>query len=89
MNRSMNRLLPLLAAALLLAGCGFHVRGNYQLPDNVGAVFIEVPGYDYDLRRRLQRALGSRGVRLTEDATEADSVLHIVRVCANMNCVTR
>lgn len=80
MNRSMNRLLrlPLLAAVLLLAGCGFHVRGNYQLPDTIGAVFIEVPGYDYDLRHRLQRTLGSRGVRLVEDATAADSVLRIV-----------
>ena len=79
MNSSMNQLLrlPLLAAALLLAGCGFHVRGNYQLPDTLGAVFIEVPGYDYDLRHRLQRALGSRGVRLVEDATAADSVLLI------------
>ena len=79
MNSSTRRFLcwPLLAAALLLAGCGFHVRGNYHLPDTIGAVFIEVPGYDYDLRHRLQRTLASRGVRLVEDATAADSVLRI------------
>ncbi|MGK2940212.1 MAG: LPS assembly lipoprotein LptE [Immundisolibacter sp.] len=69
--------LPAFAALLFLVGCGFHVRGHYQLPDTVGAVFIEVPGYDYDLRHRLHRALSSRGVRLVEDATEADSVLRI------------
>lgn len=68
---------PALAALLLLSGCGFHVRGNYQLPDTVGAVFIDVPGYDYDLRHRLQRTLASRGVRLAEDAKSADAVLQI------------
>lgn len=69
--------LPALVAVLLLAGCGFHVRGNYQLPDTIGAVFIDVPGYDYDLRHRLQQALTSRGVTLVEDAAAADSVLQI------------
>ena len=69
--------LPVLVAVLLLAGCGFHVRGNYQLPDTIGAVFIDVPGYDYDLRHRLQQALTSRGVTLVEDAAAADSVLQI------------
>jgi len=68
---------PALAALLLLSGCGFHVRGNYQLPATVGAVFIDVPGYDYDLRHRLQRTLASRGVRLVEDPTAADAVLQI------------
>lgn len=79
MNASMRRFLclPALAALGLLSACGFHVRGNYQLPDTLGAVFIEVPGYDYDLRHRLQRTLGSRGVRLADDATAADSVLRI------------
>ncbi len=79
MNRSMSRFLrlPALAALLLMTGCGFHVRGNYQLPDTLGAVFIDVPGYDYDLRHRLQRALASRGMRLVEDATAADAVLHV------------
>jgi LPS-assembly lipoprotein len=78
-NSSKNRLLrwSALAVVLLLVGCGFHVRGNYRLPDTIGAVFIEVPGYDYDLRHRLQRELGSRGVRLVEDATAADSTLRI------------
>jgi LPS-assembly lipoprotein len=69
--------LPVLVAVLLLAGCGFHVRGNYQLPDTIGAVFIDVPGYDYDLRHRLQQALTSRGVTLVEDAAAADAVLQI------------
>ncbi|WP_448507141.1 LPS-assembly lipoprotein LptE [Immundisolibacter sp.] len=68
---------PALAALLLLSGCGFHVRGNYQLPATVGAVFIDVPGYGYDLRHRLQRTLASRGVRLVDDATAADAVLQI------------
>ncbi|MFP5465305.1 MAG: hypothetical protein ACLGHR_11110, partial [Gammaproteobacteria bacterium] len=68
---------PALAALLLMSGCGFHVRGNYQLPDTIGAVFIDVPNYDYDLRHRLQRTLASRGVRLVEDATAADAVLQI------------
>jgi LPS-assembly lipoprotein len=76
-----NRLFRFLAwpalAVLLLAGCGFHARGNYHLPDTLGAVYIEVPGYDYDLRHRLQLALGSRGVRLVDDATAADAVLRI------------
>ncbi len=71
--------LPVLVAVLLLAGCGFHVRGNYQLPDTIGAVFIDVPGYDYDLRHRLQQALTSRGVTLVDDAADADSVLQITR----------
>lgn len=79
MNLSMRRFLclPALAALALLSACGFHVRGNYQLPDTLGAVYIEVPGYDYDLRHRLQRTLGARGVRLADDATAADSVLRI------------
>ncbi|MFZ5492199.1 MAG: LPS assembly lipoprotein LptE [Pseudomonadota bacterium] len=79
MNLSMRRFLclPALAMLALLGACGFHVRGNYQLPDTLGAVYIEVPGYDYDLRHRLQRTLGARGVRLVDDVTAADSVLRI------------
>ena len=77
MNR-LFRFLPWPAlAVLLLAGCGFHARGNYRLPDTLGAVYIEVPGYDYDLRHRLQTALSSRGVRLVDDATAANAVLRI------------
>jgi LPS-assembly lipoprotein len=59
-NRSF-RVALLLAAALALAACGFHLRGNAQLPASMQRVHLDVSG-NQDLQRHLARALQISGV---------------------------
>ena len=67
----MKRILPL-ALVLVLAGCGFHLRGQQQLPFKT----LYVPGGS-GLSLELKRNLGAqaRGTQLVDEAKNADAVL--------------
>ncbi len=66
----------LLLTALLLAGCGFHLRGPVSMPfetlylntSNPGTLFI------LDLRRNLE----ANKVVLVDEAEQADAILEVV-----------
>src|SRR5690625_179360 len=74
-SRYAGRLRPCLCAvvmALLLAGCGFHLQGDYQLPKGVDALYV---AYDNAYRPGepalvdvLQRRLRTRGILGGPDA---------------------
>lgn len=64
-GRSIRTVL-LLALALLLAACGFHLRENAQLPASMQRVHVTVNG-SKELQRHLARALQTSGVTV-EDA---------------------
>lgn len=66
----------------LLAGCGFHLRGQADLPMDL-AMHIQdstAPGEPPSrLRRELERILVTNGVTVTDDPEAADAVLKILR----------
>ena len=60
MNRAFRCLL--LASALGLSACGFHLRGNYPVPEFLRAVTPDVPADATVLRQGLERALERAGI---------------------------
>lgn len=81
MTRHPSRILPraaALAAVLLLAGCGFHLRDALLLPPDLGPVRVQSPDPDGPLVQQLQQSLQRAGASMAApDAVEAAS-LHIV-----------
>ncbi|MGB7903551.1 MAG: LPS assembly lipoprotein LptE [Steroidobacteraceae bacterium] len=72
-------MLALPVAALLLAGCGFHLQGNGSLPAGARKVRVitadEVTPFAVELRRAIERS----GGELTGTSAEADMVVRIRR----------
>lgn len=61
---------------VVFGGCGFHLRGNYDLP--FSTLFIDLP-QNSDLRSALKRAVqGSTGTAVVTDAKTADAVFSVV-----------
>ena len=60
-----------------LAACGFHLRGSYELPAHLSPLYIEKESMSLRLFRELRSTLKLSGAELTEDATEAASVLKV------------
>lgn len=48
-----------------LSACGFHLRGNYQLPPELQAIRLQVANEKGELSRALSRSLRSNGVVLS------------------------
>jgi LPS-assembly lipoprotein len=71
--------LALLFAAVLLAGCGFHLQGSGSLPEGARKVYVltadEVTPFAVELRRAIERS----GGQLTSTSAEADTVVRIRR----------
>jgi len=65
-NARRIHLLPLLLAALVLGGCGFHLRQSADLPAAMQRVHLDAHGSSH-FQRQLARALVSAGVTV-EDA---------------------
>ena len=66
----------LLAAALLLAGCGFQFRGSVNLPFD--SIFVEAAAGSY-LGSRLERSIAARGgTRIADKPAAAEAVLQIL-----------
>jgi LPS-assembly lipoprotein len=72
----MRRLLVLLSA-LLLAGCGFQLRGNYDLPWE--SIHLGLPPHG-EMRAQLKRGIESgSATRVVDSAKEAQASLVVVR----------
>jgi LPS-assembly lipoprotein len=76
---AVRAMLALPVAALLLAGCGFHLQGNGSLPEGARKVCVitadEVTPFAVELRRAIERS----GGELTGTSAEADMVVRIGR----------
>ncbi|BCX87930.1 LPS-assembly lipoprotein [Methylomarinovum tepidoasis] len=70
------RLMPLLIV-LLLAGCGFHLRGAVELPPDKRVVALQGIGLDHPFARDLAMFLALVEGRLTGDPSQAGSVVVI------------
>ena len=69
-------------AILLMAGCGFQLRGQAQLPAEMAVTYVQSqtaigspPGV---LSRKLQTVLASNGVTVTRDPTQATATITIL-----------
>ena len=62
--------IPLLAAALLLAGCGFKLRGAVELPEDIRTVQVMAPP---ELRNDILTLLDSGGVGVSASGANADA----------------
>lgn len=77
MKRTVARVGLPCAVALLVAGCGFHLR-TWDLGTALRAVHIDTDA-TVDLDRELTQAIRSANVRLTTDANDADVVVKLTR----------
>lgn len=73
----MLRLLTILALAIGLAGCGFHLRNALKLPADVPAVQVVSTTPYSELVTALERSLQSAGAKIAPDD---DSDPHVARL---------
>jgi len=70
------------AIALLLAllsACGFHLRGDIELPPALQETYLESKNPYTGMARALRVELEAAGGRVVESGEHASAVLHIVR----------
>ena len=77
-NRRMS-LGGMLALAMVLAlnGCGFHLRGDYALPERVSPLRISGMSRFSEFHRRLAQRLEASGVSVAGDSGDARTVLEL------------
>ena len=64
---------------LVLTACGFHLRGQLDLPPALASTYIESNGADSNLIKRLRSSLLGNGVVVTANRSEATAILRILR----------
>ncbi len=69
--------LGVLLLTTMLAACGFHLRGSYELPAHLSPLYIDKESMSLQLFRELRSSLKLSGAELMEDAAEAASVLEV------------
>jgi len=67
----------LVSTLLLLAGCGFHLRGNIDLPADLQRIHIEGTSKYSGLGLELRRALQANGVEVVDKASGSQAILKI------------
>ena len=73
-----RRILYLAAFVLLLAGCGFHLRGAVRLPPVMAVTYIQAPNPYSRLVTDLRETLTGNGVKVTGQRPAATGVLNIL-----------
>ena len=69
------RTLLLVALTLLIAGCGFKLRGEVALPPEMASTYISYGGGDSETLRTVVRALSLADVRVVKNVADASAVL--------------
>ncbi|MEM7195190.1 MAG: LPS assembly lipoprotein LptE [Pseudomonadota bacterium] len=75
-NISRRSLLIGMGASALLTGCGFKLRGQFNLPPSVSPMFIE--GGDFELKEALEDGLRQNEVAISE-TPDGSAVLRMLR----------
>jgi LPS-assembly lipoprotein len=75
---SFRALIHILAAAALMSSCGFHLRGNLPLPDQLQV--IAVSSTNHAVKEEMVSALQASGAQVIDDETAARSVLDMYDV---------
>ncbi|MBA1445167.1 MAG: LPS assembly lipoprotein LptE [Chromatiales bacterium] len=69
-----------LLTLLILAGCGFHLKGYHQATPNLNGLFVENGENRKSLAGVLQRDLRASGVALAADAAESKNRLSLTEI---------
>jgi len=69
--------LTLVFALLLLSGCGFHLRGNIDLPADLKQMHVQGTSKYSGLGLELRRSLKTNGVEVVDEINSAQVVLRI------------
>jgi len=75
----LSKLLTGFLLSALLTACGFHLRGAYQLPQEMNSTYIDAQDENSDLVRSLKRSLKASGVNLLEEALDEAAVLKVAK----------
>lgn len=62
---------------LLSSGCGWQLQGARHMSDTLMPLYVQLVDSHSDFGVALQARLRVAGVRLTEDATQAQATLHV------------
>lgn len=63
---------------IVLAGCGFHLRGEAIIPDSLKVIYIQGVEMNRDLGRELKQSLTRNGVIVVSDYQQDSAILTIV-----------
>lgn len=69
----------LAAAAMLLAGCGFHLEGRAPLPAALKSAYLQTPDEQSEFVLGLRRMLEHSGAELTDDRARATAVIRVLQ----------
>lgn len=67
-----------LLLVMLLTGCGFHLRGQAQLPPAMAVTYIKTENPHSPLTRALRSALEASGVEVTTEPEAATATVEII-----------
>jgi LPS-assembly lipoprotein len=67
----------ILAAALLLSGCGFHLEGRVPVPQAIQRPYIEASDRQSDFVQSLRRQMLIAGVHPVDSPDHATAIVHI------------
>ena len=67
-----------LLCVLLLSGCGFKLRGAYQLPPAMNVTYIDIDESKNALARSLKRSLKSSNIKIVNQLTDDAASLKII-----------
>ncbi len=70
----------LIAWLLLLTGCGFHLRGAVELPQDKRRIALQGIPMNHPVARDLSQMLAFSKARLVADPAKADVVLRILEI---------
>jgi LPS-assembly lipoprotein len=65
----------ILALTILLAGCGFHLRGAHPLPPQLHTMYLQSGKPYSDLTKQVKMTLAFSNVKLLDDPTKAPIIL--------------
>jgi LPS-assembly lipoprotein len=79
MSLSRPSFAPILAAfTSILAGCGFHLRGDVTYPPAMAVTYIDAKDTYTPFYQKLKAALRENGIKVTADPNGASAVVHIL-----------
>jgi len=73
----LNKLWPALLLTAFLYGCGFHLRGAYQLPQVMQTTYIDAAQKNSSLIRTLKRSLKASDIVFSENRSDASAILRV------------
>lgn len=71
--------MPLAIGLALIAGCGFHLRGDVRYPQAMQVTYIEAADRYTPFYQSLKTALRDGGVRVTTDVNAAGAVIRVLQ----------